>query len=107
MAYHEDEKVAESEDQHMEDDENDNVDEIWVRIMLSLRISMWRMMKMMWMRYCRDEDKDKAVPEDQHMEDEKKHSEDKMWVRMRIRMRFALRISIWRMTRKMMRMTCG
>ena len=87
----------------MEDDENDNVDEIWVRMMLSLRISMWRMMKMMWMRYCRDEDKDKAVPKDQHM----KNNEDEMWVRMRIRMRLALKISIWRMMRKMMRIRYG
>ena len=60
---------------------------------------------MMWMRYGRDEDKGEAVPEDQHIEDDKKDNEDKMWVR--IGMRLSLRITIWRMKRKTMRMRCG
>ena len=40
---------TEPEDLHMEDDEKDNEDEIWVRMRimmrLSLRISIWRMMR--------------------------------------------------------------
>ena len=66
-----------------------------------------RMMRMMWMRYGRDDDKGDTEPEDQHMEDDEKDNEDEIWVRMRIMMRLSLRIGIWRMMRKTMRMRCG
>ena len=54
-----------------------------------------------------DEDKDEVKPEDQHMEHNGKDDEVEMWVRRRIRMRLSLRISIWRMMRKSMRMRYG
>ena len=54
----EDENKAKREDQHMEDDKKEDVDEIWVRMRihvrmrLSLRISIWKMMrKKMRVRY--------------------------------------------------------
>ena len=51
-------------------------------VRLSLRISIWRMMR-------------------------KTIHEDDIWVRMRIRTRLNQRISMWRMMRKMMRMIHG
>ena len=48
----EDEDKAKREDQHIEDDEKDNEDEMWVRMMirmrLSLTISIWRTMRMIY-----------------------------------------------------------
>ena len=53
----------------------------------------------------KDEDKDEAKLEDLYMEDDEKDNEDAIWVRMRIRV--SMRISIWSMMRKTMRMRYG
>ena len=52
-----------------------------------------------------DKDKDEAKPEDHHMEDDAKtNNEDEMWVRRRIRTKLVLKISIWKIMGKVMRM---